>query len=83
MDQPTYTPVKEIIECSGTLYFSFQDLNSTKPTGSLKIRTETIAYYLERNSPGIISTKLNCSRRGLPADQPYDFAAKLSANNEG
>ena len=61
MDQPTYTPVKEIIECSGTLYFSFQDLNSTKPTGSVKIRTETIAYYLERNSPGIISTKLNCS----------------------
>jgi predicted nucleotide-binding protein (sugar kinase/HSP70/actin superfamily) len=57
MDQPTYTPVKEIIERSGTLYFPFQDLDSTKPAGSVRIRVETIVYYLERNSPGIIQAK--------------------------
>jgi hypothetical protein len=34
----------------GLLFFSFQDLDSTKPAGSVKIRVETIAYYLERSS---------------------------------
>ncbi len=66
MDQPTYTPVKEIIERSGTLYFSFHDLDSTKPVGSLKIRTETIVYYLQRNSPGIIATKLSHAAKNCP-----------------
>jgi predicted nucleotide-binding protein (sugar kinase/HSP70/actin superfamily) len=58
MDQPTYTPVQAITESSGTLFFSFQDLDSTKPAGSVKIRTETIAYYLERHAQEIIATKL-------------------------
>jgi predicted nucleotide-binding protein (sugar kinase/HSP70/actin superfamily) len=57
MDQPTFTPVQQIIECSGTLFFSFQELDSTKPAGSVKIRVETIAYYLERNSKRIIKRK--------------------------
>ena len=46
MDQPTYTPVQQIVERSGTLFFSFQDLDSTKPAGSVKIRVETITHYL-------------------------------------
>jgi predicted nucleotide-binding protein (sugar kinase/HSP70/actin superfamily) len=58
MDQPTFTPVQQIVEKSGTLFFSFQELDSTKAAGSVKIRVETIAYYLERNSPGIIEAKL-------------------------
>ena len=66
MDQPTYTPVKEIIERSGTLFFSFQDLDSTKPAGSVKIRVETIAYYLARNSTGIIETKLSHTNSACP-----------------
>ena len=57
MDQPTFTPVQQIVERSGTLFFSFQDLDSTKPAGSVKIRVETIAYYLERSSAGIIKNK--------------------------
>jgi len=59
MDQPTYTPVKEIVERSGTLYFAFQDLDSTKPAGSVRIRIETIAHYLERRSSEIVRTKLS------------------------
>ena len=46
MDQPTYTPVQQIVERSGTLFFSFQDLDSTKPSGSVKIplrRSRTIS----------------------------------------
>jgi predicted nucleotide-binding protein (sugar kinase/HSP70/actin superfamily) len=57
MDQPTLTPVQKIVEGSGTLFFSFQDLDATKPAGSVKIRVETIAYYLHRTSAGIIERK--------------------------
>jgi len=57
MDQPTFTPVQQIVERSGTLFFSFQELDSTKPAGSVKIRVETIAYYLERSSQQIIGRK--------------------------
>jgi predicted nucleotide-binding protein (sugar kinase/HSP70/actin superfamily) len=57
MDQPTFTPVQRIVEDSGTLFFSFQDLDSTKPAGSVKIRTETIAYYLTQSSASVMERK--------------------------
>jgi predicted nucleotide-binding protein (sugar kinase/HSP70/actin superfamily) len=57
MDQPTYTPVKEIVERSGTLFFSFQDLDATKPAGSTRIRIETILHYLDRQWPAIVARK--------------------------
>ncbi|MFQ5623531.1 MAG: acyl-CoA dehydratase activase-related protein [Paracoccaceae bacterium] len=58
MDQPTYTPVQAITEASGTLFFAFQDLDATKPAGSVRIRTETIAYYLGRRANSIIEGKI-------------------------
>lgn len=70
MDQPTYTPVQQIVERSGTLFFSFQDLDSTKPAGSVKIRTETIAHYLARDAAGIIGRKLAASAPDCPLLQP-------------
>jgi predicted nucleotide-binding protein (sugar kinase/HSP70/actin superfamily) len=57
MDQPTFTPVQRIVEDSGTLFFSLQDLDSTKPAGSVKIRIETIAYYLKESSASIMERK--------------------------
>jgi predicted nucleotide-binding protein (sugar kinase/HSP70/actin superfamily) len=66
MDQPTYSPVQQIVERSGTLFFSFQDLDSTKPAGSVKIRVETIAHYLEKYSAEIIAKKLAASPPGCP-----------------
>lgn len=66
MDQPTYSPVQQIVERSGTLFFSFQDLDSTKPAGSVKIRVETIAHYLHRYSAGIIEKKIAASPAGCP-----------------
>jgi predicted nucleotide-binding protein (sugar kinase/HSP70/actin superfamily) len=68
MDQPTFTPVQQIIERSGTLFFSFQELDSTKPAGSVKIRVETIAYYLERNSGNIIDQKKKFMRSPCPLE---------------
>jgi predicted nucleotide-binding protein (sugar kinase/HSP70/actin superfamily) len=66
MDQPTYTPVQRIVECSGTLFFSFQDLDSTKPSGGVKIRVETIAHYLAQHSPAIIERKLAAAAPDCP-----------------
>ncbi len=58
MDQPTYTPTQKIVEASGTLYFKFGDLDATKPTGSIKIRIETIVHYVQKYSRDIIQRKL-------------------------
>ena len=66
MDQPTYTPVQQIVERSGTLFFSFQDLDSTKPAGSVKIRVETITHYLEKYAAGIIEKKKAAMPPGCP-----------------
>ena len=66
MDQPTYSPVQQIVERSGTLFFSFQDLDSTKPAGSVKIRVETIAHYLQKYSGEIIAKKKAASPPQCP-----------------
>jgi predicted nucleotide-binding protein (sugar kinase/HSP70/actin superfamily) len=71
MDQPTYSPVQQIVERSGTLFFSFQDLDSTKPGGSVKIRVETIAYYLEKYRASIINGKKAAAPAGCPLLGPF------------
>lgn len=75
MDQPTYTPVQQIVERSGTLFFSFQELDSTKPAGSVKIRVETISHYLEKYASQIIARKLAVS----PPDCPLLPSAPAAA----
>jgi predicted CoA-substrate-specific enzyme activase len=47
-DAPIYTVIEDIIENSGTPYFAFKDLDENKPTGSIRIRVETIDYFLRR-----------------------------------
>jgi predicted nucleotide-binding protein (sugar kinase/HSP70/actin superfamily) len=47
-DAPIYTVIEEVVENSGTPYFSFKDIDENKPTGSIKIRIETIGYFLKR-----------------------------------
>ncbi len=47
-DAPTYAVVESIVEASGTPYFSFKDIDENKPSGSIKIRVETIHYFLKR-----------------------------------
>jgi predicted nucleotide-binding protein (sugar kinase/HSP70/actin superfamily) len=59
MDQPTYTPTQKIVEASKTLFFKFGDLDSTKPSGSIKIRVETIVHYMAKYSEEIIQRKLD------------------------
>jgi predicted nucleotide-binding protein (sugar kinase/HSP70/actin superfamily) len=53
-DAPIYGVIEGIIEQSGTPYFCFKDLDENKPTGSIKIRVETIDYFLRRYREEII-----------------------------
>jgi predicted CoA-substrate-specific enzyme activase len=53
-DAPIYGVIEGIIEKSGTPYFCFKDLDENKPTGSIRIRVETIDYFLRRYREEII-----------------------------
>jgi predicted nucleotide-binding protein (sugar kinase/HSP70/actin superfamily) len=53
-DAPIYGVVEGIIEQSGTPYFCFKDLDENKPSGSIKIRIETIDYFLRRYREEVI-----------------------------
>jgi predicted CoA-substrate-specific enzyme activase len=52
-DAPTYNVIEEIIECSGTPFFSFKDIDENKPKGSIKLRIETIDYFLKQYSKNL------------------------------
>ncbi len=54
-DAPIFSVIERIVECSGTPFFSFRDLDENKPSGSIKIRIETIHYFLERFRDGLLS----------------------------
>ncbi|HOK45332.1 MAG TPA: acyl-CoA dehydratase activase-related protein, partial [Bryobacteraceae bacterium] len=56
-DAPIYTAVEEIIEHSGTPYFCFKDTDENKPSGSIKIRVETIAYFLKRYREDLVDAR--------------------------
>src|SRR3984957_8126129 len=53
-DAPIYGVIEGIIEQSGTPYFSFKDLDENKPSGSIRIRVETIDYFLRRYREEVI-----------------------------
>jgi len=53
-DAPIYGVIEGIIEQSGTPYFCFKDLDENKPAGSIKIRVETIDYFLRRYREEVI-----------------------------
>jgi predicted nucleotide-binding protein (sugar kinase/HSP70/actin superfamily) len=56
-DAPIYGVIEGIIEQSGTPYFSFKDLDENKPSGSIRIRVETIDYFLRRYREDLISRR--------------------------
>jgi predicted CoA-substrate-specific enzyme activase len=68
-DAPIYGVIEGIIEQSGTPYFSFKDLDENKPSGSIRIRVETIDYFLRRYREDIVK------RRSVE----NDIEAQLSA----
>ena len=56
-DAPIYTVVEETVTKSGTPYFSFKDIDENKPTGSIRIRVETISYFLKRYREDMVARK--------------------------
>jgi len=68
-DAPIYGVIEGIIEQSGTPYFSFKDLDENKPSGSIRIRVETIDYFLRRYREDIIR------KRRLEGDIEAQLAA--------
>ncbi len=73
-DAPIYGVIEGIIERSGTPYFSFKDLDENKPTGSIRIRVETIDYFLRRYREDIIERH---SKEKLIEDQLAAFERSL------
>jgi predicted nucleotide-binding protein (sugar kinase/HSP70/actin superfamily) len=73
-DAPIYTVVEEIVEHSGTPYFCFKDIDENKPTGSIKIRVETIGYFLKRYREDMVEAK---GKTGSIDRQLADFEARL------
>src|SRR5437868_7346525 len=57
-DAPIYGVIEGIIEKSGTPYFCFKDLDENKPSGSIRIRVETIDYFLRRYKEDIIKRRV-------------------------
>jgi xylose isomerase len=73
-DAPIYSVVEEIVEHSGTPYFCFKDIDENKPTGSIKIRVETIGYFLKRYREDMVRNK---SKQNTVDQQLKDFEARL------
>jgi len=73
-DAPIYTVVEETVTKSGTPYFSFKDIDENKPTGSIKIRVETIGYFLKRYREDMVAR--NEKQRDIDA-KLRDLEARL------
>ncbi|MBR9975930.1 MAG: CoA activase [Bacteroidetes bacterium] len=73
-DGPIYATVQEIVERSGTPYFSFKDIDENRPSGSIKIRVETIGYFLKRYREQVVMKGL--MRDSLEA-KLQDYEARL------
>ncbi len=73
-DAPIYTVVEEIVEHSGTPYFCFKDIDENKPTGSIKIRVETIGYFLKRYREDMVANKKKVK---TIEEQMAEFEARL------
>ena len=75
-DAPIYSVIEEIIENSGTPYFSFKDIDENRPSGSIKIRTETITYFLSRYREQLIAEQ---NKRAKIEQKLSEYKARLNA----
>ena len=79
-DAPIYTAVEETVTKSGTPYFSFKDIDENKPTGSIKIRVETISYFLKRYREDMVRRKQKQAEIDVKL---REFEARLRAEIAG
>ncbi len=48
-DAPVYSLIEEILKENNTPHFTFHEIDENKPAGSIKIRVETIDYFLKNS----------------------------------
>ncbi|MDP1570999.1 MAG: BadF/BadG/BcrA/BcrD ATPase family protein [Vicinamibacterales bacterium] len=48
LDAPVYSVVEAILEAAGRPYLAFKDLDENRAAGAIKLRVETIDYFLQR-----------------------------------
>jgi predicted CoA-substrate-specific enzyme activase len=73
-DAPIYTVIEEVVEHSGTPYFCFKDIDENKPSGSIKIRVETIGYFLKRYREDMVRDR---QKRTTIEEQLQQFEERL------
>ena len=56
-DAPIYSIIEQIVERSGTPYFSFKDLDENRPANTIKLRVETVDYFLKRYREELLRRK--------------------------
>jgi len=78
-DAPIYGVIEGIIENSHTPYFCFKDLDENKPTGSVRIRVETIDYFLRRYREDIIK-RAHAERQIEARVAEYERELRLSVS---
>ena len=78
-DAPIYGVIEGIIEQSGTPYFSFKDLDENKPSGSIRIRVETIDYFLRRYREDIVKRR---QMEGNIEEQLAEFERSLRGQSK-
>jgi predicted nucleotide-binding protein (sugar kinase/HSP70/actin superfamily) len=78
-DAPIYTVVEEIIENSGTPYFCFKDIDENRPAGSIKIRIETITYFLSRYHERLVTEQ---RKRAEIEQKLREYERKLRASRK-
>jgi len=78
-DAPIFTAVEAIVNRSRTPYFAFKDVDENRPAGSIKLRVETIDYFLtryreqlmaQRESRAAIAAALGSFERNLRSIEP-------------
>jgi predicted nucleotide-binding protein (sugar kinase/HSP70/actin superfamily) len=62
-DAPIYPVIEGVVECAGTPFFSFRDVDENKPTGSIKVRVETIHYFLSRHREEMRAKRTELEKR--------------------
>ncbi len=81
-DAPVYSVIERIIEQSGTPYFCFKDLDENKPVASIRLRVETIDYFLKAYREEIRARELS-SNHELRGYVPRSTAQPLNDVNDG
>jgi len=56
-DAPAYTVIERILAATKTPFFTFRDLDENSPDASIKLRIETIDYFLKREKNTLLCTR--------------------------